>query len=576
MSGVSDWHEFGTTLRAMRDAASLTQEELAERSGVSLDTVRSYEQGKRRPSASSLARLAEVVAPDPDAAGVLYEAAGRTAPDSPTCRLFLRGRSNAETIAHQLAGQRWVSLVSNERHEIVGWNGLANDVSETDLSVMLPHDRDRHLLWMATRQRFLDRLTNWDTVIGSLLAALRGEGVELDRPESQTLPPNIIAMVGRLGRESPGVLDRLYRLWLTRPELPESARNIHKIEWRLGDGTELNFHGVFRDWSLYDGIFAFDWMAADEDTSAWVTERLEANGASAWVPAGSPVGPEDFPELLEAARAESGLSRAGLADRTGIATSTIYAYEHGRFKPTRERLVVLARAMSASGLTTNRLLTSLGYAPEPSLHARWLAGESATSASGGERLLPGNVPREQIHAELDAIPWPCYLVNGHCQIERANRPARALFDVAGLAPDGESPHLLRFVLSPEVRERVVNWPELTSAVLPDTLRLQIPDLPDPKPAGAFRREVERIRVEDASGLRVLLNTWETHPGHAAPLRVAVPLQWRLDDGGVADFHCFLTRWNVRDAYWALDWHPANAVAWEAVREGLANGAGQDH
>ena len=54
---------FPQRLRAHRLAAGLTQEELAERSGLSGTSIWQYEQGEAVPRATSLARLAKVFGP---------------------------------------------------------------------------------------------------------------------------------------------------------------------------------------------------------------------------------------------------------------------------------------------------------------------------------------------------------------------------------------------------------------------------------------------------------------------------------------------------------------------------------
>lgn len=561
---MNRWREFGTVIRALREAAGITQEQLAEQSGVVLDTVRSYEQGRRRPGSTNLARLAEVIGAEQQQREKLYAAAGREAPASLTFRTFLLGRAEPQGIAQQLAGQRWVSLVTNERHGIVGWNELANRVAEIDMAAALPTNPDRNLVWMACRPHFLRRLTNWDELIGRLMWFLREEGVGLDQQPGPGIPPYFMALVARLGRESNQALERLYRLWFAMPKLVNGTRNLHPVEWTLAGGTHLKFHAVFRDWSLYDGLFAFDWMAADRATSRWVESQLQDAGQAAWAPIGSPVAPEEFPELLEETRLAGGLSRKKLAQAAALAPSSIYAYERGLHRPPREVLLALARAMSADGMTTNRLLEALQYEHEPSPHARWMAGDMVTP-SGGLRAQPGGRTPEQLRDELNSLPWPCFMVNNQCQVEAVNPAADHVTGFTTWAGQDSAPHLLRFLLSPMARERAVNWPELTRAVLPDTLRLQIPEMPDPKPIGPFRREVESIRRTDAASLRALLEAWNSASvARVAPIRVAVPIQWTTNAGAVAEFHCFVVRWNARDPYWAIDWHPANDAAWDAI------------
>ncbi len=52
---------FGTTLRAARERLGLTQEEVAQRSGVHVTEVSRMETGKRDPKISTLRKLAKAV-----------------------------------------------------------------------------------------------------------------------------------------------------------------------------------------------------------------------------------------------------------------------------------------------------------------------------------------------------------------------------------------------------------------------------------------------------------------------------------------------------------------------------------
>ena len=53
--------DFGELLKAERKAANQNQEQLAKRSGVSLHAIRSYETGRRKPSAEALFALCEAL-----------------------------------------------------------------------------------------------------------------------------------------------------------------------------------------------------------------------------------------------------------------------------------------------------------------------------------------------------------------------------------------------------------------------------------------------------------------------------------------------------------------------------------
>ena len=52
---------FAKKLRQLRDAAGLTQEQMAERSGINLWTIRGYEQGRREPNWKGVLSLAKAL-----------------------------------------------------------------------------------------------------------------------------------------------------------------------------------------------------------------------------------------------------------------------------------------------------------------------------------------------------------------------------------------------------------------------------------------------------------------------------------------------------------------------------------
>ncbi|MYR92021.1 helix-turn-helix domain-containing protein, partial [Streptomyces sp. SID685] len=73
---------FGELLRDCRLSAGWTQDELADRSGVSSHSISVLEAGRRQPRLSSVSRLAEALALDPRRREQLL-AAARTVPAPP-------------------------------------------------------------------------------------------------------------------------------------------------------------------------------------------------------------------------------------------------------------------------------------------------------------------------------------------------------------------------------------------------------------------------------------------------------------------------------------------------------------
>jgi len=67
---------FGVRLRELREKCGLSQSGLAERVGISIDSIQNWEQGRTRPRIEALAKLARALGVTVDE--VLQESGGRT------------------------------------------------------------------------------------------------------------------------------------------------------------------------------------------------------------------------------------------------------------------------------------------------------------------------------------------------------------------------------------------------------------------------------------------------------------------------------------------------------------------
>ncbi len=52
---------FGAQLRSAREAAGLSQQELAEKASIAIDSIQNWEQGRTRPRLPALAKLAQTL-----------------------------------------------------------------------------------------------------------------------------------------------------------------------------------------------------------------------------------------------------------------------------------------------------------------------------------------------------------------------------------------------------------------------------------------------------------------------------------------------------------------------------------
>jgi transcriptional regulator with XRE-family HTH domain len=76
---------FKDLLRKLRDKAGLTQEQLAERAGIPLGSLRNHEQGQRLPSWSAVVKLARALGVSTDVFAQCDEVTAEE-PDEPPAR----------------------------------------------------------------------------------------------------------------------------------------------------------------------------------------------------------------------------------------------------------------------------------------------------------------------------------------------------------------------------------------------------------------------------------------------------------------------------------------------------------
>ena len=555
---VSDGSDFGSLLRELRQRAGLTQAALAQGSGVSASSIQSYEIGRRVPEPAAADRLRTSLQLNAAENARFRELAGLRPPETGLKAAWLKARGAPNTVWEEVQTADWSSLVINERREIVAWNRLANRVGEKDLATLSQFQRS--ILRMAATEHFDRHLTNWPELIGRLIGQLKEEAGDL----SQGPPPLYLqAVLESIGADDPRFLPKIFDLFVNAPLWNPAMRNVHPIEWKLDDGTELAFHGTFGDWSTYDGLWSFDWHAANAQTADWVQSEL-ASGATDVTP------PEKLPFATEITRirTDARVSRAELAGRTGRSVSSIAAYEHGRRVPSREALIALCRALTLDGYTTNRFLREAGFEEEPSDWARWMCGETPVSVFDGKVALKG-ASGPAIFREANALKWPCVVLDSACHIVHANADAQRLIDLTRwpAIPGRPGLHLMQLMVSKQFREQVANWTTVAGVVLPGRLEAQVLGSTGETSAGGVRAVAEYLRRTDAEGLGALFDVWANSPGFDSLRRPAVRFEWRTEVGENLAFNCVFGTWNAYDPYKVMDLFPADAATFGWLGQG---------
>lgn len=144
-------------VRALRIAAGLTQDELAERTGVAQPNIAAYERGQRTPSAAMLARLRAAAKPRPSK--VLAE--------------------HRDDIIRLVAKHK----ASNVR--IFGSVARGEDVSGSDLDFLVRFDDDADVFDLAELVTSLEELT------GLRVDVISERGL---RPESTSIKDEALAL----------------------------------------------------------------------------------------------------------------------------------------------------------------------------------------------------------------------------------------------------------------------------------------------------------------------------------------------------------------------------------------------
>ncbi|MBE0611168.1 MAG: helix-turn-helix transcriptional regulator, partial [Dehalococcoidia bacterium] len=371
-----------------------------------------------------------------------------------------KARAPADSLWDEVQESPWVAMVLNERREIVAWNRLANRTSDRDLGTLGQFHRS--IFRMAATEHYDRHLLNWDELIGRLIAVFKTEGNDITSGDSDLF---VQAIIESIGREDSRFLPRVFALYLNAEPWDETWRNIHPVRWRLDDGTSLCFRAAFADWSQYDGLWAFDWHAADAATAEWVNDRLGEPGWASERPTTPP-----FSEAIGEYRSRARLSRARLGELAGVSTATIAAYESGARSPSREAILAVCRALYVDAYAINRFLREAGHEEEPGDWARWICGEKPETIYRDHTPLRP-VGSRAIFGETDRLPFPSLILDNGCHVVHANPTARRLVDLRAHRPIGSrpGPHLLQLMVSDQLQESIGNWEEAAGVFLPGRL-----------------------------------------------------------------------------------------------------------
>jgi transcriptional regulator with XRE-family HTH domain len=271
--------EWVAMLREARRQIRMPRRRLAEMAGVSVQTVKSYELGLRRPSRSLLIAILDVLEVDRRLRNEILLGAG-FAPDGE-----LLGPSNAdymytlEEAAALMEGLPWPSHLNSELMEVVAANTLVQRLWGVDLQHEFTGAVDRNLMNFATDTRFADQVKNWDATTTVAIGVLKGHHRgPVTLPESATA--YLSAVLERVFAGDPKYVRRLLALWERVPPRIPKVRWFYPVDWEHPAAGEMHFHVSVAMADEPGGLMFHDWIPADAATWTGLNSlrELPSNG----------------------------------------------------------------------------------------------------------------------------------------------------------------------------------------------------------------------------------------------------------------------------------------------------------
>lgn len=258
-------------LRQARVDLGLSRPVVAGRAGVSVQTVKSYELGLRRPSRSLLAAILDALAVERGLRNAIMSGAG-FAPDGaelgPRNADYQFSLDEARSL---IDGLPWPAHVTSEQMEVMAANGIAQRLWGVDLAHEFLAPAERNLMTFATQTRFADRVRNWDEVASVGIAVLKGHHRgPVAVPESATA--YFASVMERIFDGDPRYVRRLLDLWEgVVPRVPK-VRWFYPVTWAHPVVGEMRFLVSVASAHEAAGLTFHEWMPLDAES--WM--RLDA------------------------------------------------------------------------------------------------------------------------------------------------------------------------------------------------------------------------------------------------------------------------------------------------------------
>lgn len=268
-SGLVEAFDWIVAIKTWRDRRGMSQGALAERSGLSLGSIKSYETGARRPSKEALETLISALGVPVDEANQILGGAGYAV----DWRGLFEERyapPTVEEMADEASGVPWPVLVTNQAFDLVTANKAAQRLFEVDLTREYTGYGERNVLSRLTDDEFATRMENWDEVV-TFMCGLAKADARWRTPDPGRPAPWLEEAVKRLLGGSPARIKRLMELWEAADSIPHGILRPYSVRWRH-EGEVLSFSCRMVMADIWGEMHWNEWIPEDEPTWHLVNE----------------------------------------------------------------------------------------------------------------------------------------------------------------------------------------------------------------------------------------------------------------------------------------------------------------
>jgi transcriptional regulator with XRE-family HTH domain len=264
----SHWRD---ALREWRTRESLTQAELADRSGLSVAAVRAYESGARRPSAAALQAMIDAIGIPREEANPMLASAGYSVDQYSVYNWGLEPATLASLKAEADA-LPWPAHITNQAYDVVHANRAFQGIMEIDLDYQYTEHRARSLISNVVDPWFASRMPNWDEVIGFMAGLAKSDPRWQAVDGAEHPAPWLQGPMQKLMEGDPALIARFFTVWSAAQPIPHRLRQRFRLHWLYRGERLMRFTCVLALANIADELHWNEWAPADADTWAILNE----------------------------------------------------------------------------------------------------------------------------------------------------------------------------------------------------------------------------------------------------------------------------------------------------------------